>query len=488
MVTKMTEHKEYSLNPRDIPDALLEKYQQSGPRYTSYPTAPQFQSQFDREEVLSHWAETNRDGNGLSIYTHFPFCQTRCLFCGCFTQIGRAGQKHLDYLQGLKGEVDQVFSHIDPSRKVYQLAFGGGTPTHFTAAQLKEYVGHLRNTVEFHPEAECSIEIDPRDNVDAPYLDQLIAMGFNRFSFGVQDLNPEVQKKINRLRDEQHLADIVSYLRRSGIDAINFDLIYGLPAQTPETFAPTIEKVIQYRPSRIALYGYAHVPWIKPHQKVMEKHHMPGPSERMTIFGNSFERLLEAGYQYIGMDHFALPGDELVEALNTRTLTRNFMGYTTRRGLDLVGIGTSSISSVGMTYTQNGKDLLEYANATNGNNSNDSNDSNDSNGSNGLYWEKGLTLSPEDYLRREIILDLFCNFYLDIAAVEKRFDISFFQHFEAELEDLKPMEADQLLNIDHKELKVTPLGRYFVRNICMKFDSYLAKEKENPANRYSKTI
>ena len=262
---------------------------------------------------------------------------------------------------------------------------------------------------------------------------------------------------------------MVSYLRSRGHEAINFDLIYGLPGQTPATFGETVEKVIEYKPSRIALYGYAHVPWIKPHQKVMEKHNLPGASDRMEIFGSAYEMFTEAGYRYIGMDHFALPQDELVTSLETRTLTRNFMGYTTRRGLDLIGIGTSSISSVGTTYTQNAKELEGYNQQQEG-----------------LYWEKGLAMDADDVLRREIIMDLFCNFYLDTESVGDHFELSFNDYFKSELEALHPMVDDGLLKINPHSLEVSQLGRYFIRNICMKFDRYLAKE--NPVNRYSKTI
>lgn len=461
------DNKDY-INPRDIPRQYLEKYHRSGPRYTSYPTAPQFKTEFDPDRIAAGWRVTNSNDNGLSIYTHFPFCRSRCLYCGCFTHIGKSEETKAAYLDALKREVDAVFSIIDPARKVHQMAFGGGTPTFMKADQLTAYVKYLERRVTFDTDAERSIEIDPR-GVDELYLDILVKLGFNRFSFGVQDMDPDVQKIINRVLDERELENRIAHLRRLGVEAINLDLIYGLPGQTPDSFAVTIDKVTELRPSRIALFGYAHVPWVSPHQEAMEKHKMPDPSERMELFGRAFDLLMDAGYRHIGMDHFALPGDELLEALTNRTLTRNFMGYTTRRGLDLIGIGASSISSVGMTYAQNEKIIDTYMGTTNGS-----------------RWIKALELTPEDNLRREIIMDLFCNFYLDTAAVAKKFDIDFAGHFGTELAALESFREDGLIEITDNALAVTETGKFFIRNICMNFDGYL--KKEDPEKRYSKTI
>lgn len=455
----------------DIPRSLLEKYQRSGPRYTSYPTAPQFKTEFDEERITQRWIDTNCvEDAGLSIYTHFPFCRSRCLYCGCYTYIGKGQDAQNSYVDALKRETDYIFSFIDSARPVRQLAFGGGTPTFLPVEVLSDYMNHLDALVSFDPSAERSIEIDPR-SVDESYLGKLLDLGFNRFSFGVQDLDPTVQKNINRSTDEAKLADFIAYLRSRGMHAVNLDLIYGLPGQTPESFSETTAKIIAFKPSRIALFGYAHVPWVSPHQKAMEKHHIPDTEERMVLFGKAFDLLGKAGYYHIGMDHFAQEGDELLNALNDRTLTRNFMGYTTRRGLDLIGIGASSISSVGASYAQNQKELDKYiTNKT------------------GRHWIKALELSQEDLLRRELIMELFCNFYLDIDALEKRFQIRFNQHFAPELEALAPMAADGFLHIRSQELAVTDLGRFFIRNICMTFDQYLKKELQSPENRYSRTL
>jgi len=457
-----------NINPRDIPGELLEKYQSNGPRYTSYPTAPQFTTGIDNKTLIRLWNETNTTNNGVSIYTHFPFCKSRCLYCGCFTHTDQPETIKEQYLEALKLEIDRLFIIVNPSHSIQQLTLGGGTPTHLQPKQLSDYIDHLSKTATFHPEGERSIEVDPR-SVDEAYLEQLLQMGFNRISFGVQDLNPAVQKNINRILAEEKLKDLVTHLRKKGLEAINFDLIYGLPGQTKDSFADTIRKINILRPSRIALFGYAHVPWVSPHQKLMENLPIPNPQERMEIFGIAFDLLLQAGYLPIGMDHFALPHDELVKALNERTLTRNFMGYTTRRGLDLVGIGASSISSVGITYTQNEKNLSSYLD-----------------NSQKSHWQKGLILSPEDTLRREIILELFCNFYLDIPALEKKYSLNFARHFAAELEALKPIEQDGLMQIQKDNLSVTKLGRFFIRNICMQFDQYLTGE--NREKRYSKTL
>ncbi len=458
------------LNPRDIPGQLLKKYHRSGPRYTSYPTAPQFKAPFPVEPLIEKWKETNKLDKPVSIYTHFPFCRSRCLYCGCFTEINHTPEKRRTYLQALKREVESVFNIIDGSRNISQLAMGGGTPTSMTTEELADYVAHLEKYAPVEPYAERSIEIDPR-SIDVHYLDQLLRMGFNRFSFGVQDLDPNVQKIINRQLDEEQLKKLIRHLRKLGIEAINLDLIYGLPGQDLQSFSTTIETVIQLSPSRIALFGYAHVPWVSPHQEAMEKHGVPGPQERMALFGKAFELLVNAGYRHVGMDHFARPTDELISALNNRTLTRNFMGYTTRRGLDLIGIGASSISSVGKSYTQNEKDIQRYM-------------------ENPLppHWIKGLIMSDEDALRREIIMELFCNFYLDKKAVENKFRITFADHFQEQLNELRTMEEDGLLEINDENLTITELGRFFVRNICMVFDGYLAREKEDPGKRYSKTI
>ena len=293
--------------------------------------------------------------------------------------------------------------------------------------------------------------------------------GFLLLSVGVPDLDPTVSRHGTRGMARAVLERALACLHRRGHDAVNLDLMYGLPGQTTESIARTIGRIVEMRPSRIALFGYAHVPWVSPHQKALERRGLPGPEARMALFGTARSRLLEAGYAHVGMDHFARPEDKLIRALEERTLTRNFMGYTTRRGLDLVGIGASSISSVGATYAQNVKEIDDFIERAGG-----------------ATWIRALELTPEDTLRREVILDLFCNFHLDIGAVAARHEIDFAAHFATELEALRPMESHGLLSISATTIAVTPLGRFFIRNICMAFDAYLAGERRE--GRYSRTI
>jgi oxygen-independent coproporphyrinogen III oxidase len=456
------------IGPSSIPKNLLDKYYKSGPRYTSYPTAPQFKGGFDETTVVAEWQKTNAPGGrGLSLYLHIPFCEKRCLYCGCYTESGHSQEDARQYLGAAQKEIGRVVKIIDRSRRVEQLALGGGTPTFLNPELMRALVASLQKNFEFDQAGERSIEIDPR-SVDNGYLDALSGLGFNRFSFGVQDLDPEVQKKVGRMHSEEKLAGLVDHLRGLGHNAVNIDLIYGLPGQTPQSFSKTIDRVCAIKPTRIALFGYAHVPWVSPHQKALESFQIPVPEERVAIFGLAYEQLLNAGYWHVGMDHFAQPADELIGALNKRTLTRNFMGYTTRRGLDLIGIGASAISSVGACYTQNVKDVKQYIDRAGQS-----------------AWVKALVLTGEDELRRELIIDLFCNFFLDMRRLETKFKINFKEHFGEELAELGNMEQDGLVKLNEKSIEVTELGRFFIRNICMTFDQYLG---DATGAQYSKTL
>jgi len=458
------------VGPRQVPGDLLERYQKSGPRYTSYPTAPQFTTDFDRAAVLDRLLAGNHtEPTGLSIYLHIPFCRTRCSYCGCYTLLGYGEDETRRYAKSLLAEVDWWLETCDPSRPVRQLALGGGTPTFLTPDTMRYLCEGLQSKLQFAPDAERSIEVDPR-GVDSDYLDLLLELGFNRVSFGVQDLDPRVQKNVNRILPYEKLVGHFDHLAARGLSAINLDLIYGLPGQTVASFERTMERVIALRPSRIATFGYAHVPWVSPHQKELEGLGIPGPALRMELFGLAYDMLADAGWRHVGMDHFSLPEDELVKALDSRTLTRSFMGYTTLRGLDLVACGASAISAASGTYTQNVKAVPEYLRREGGD-----------------RWVKGYVLDFEDELRREIIMDLFCNFHLDIRQVEEKFDIRFSDHFAAELEAMKPLVEDGLLVVAEGELAVTDLGRFFIRNISMTFDTYLRREADT-SRRYSKTI
>jgi oxygen-independent coproporphyrinogen III oxidase len=457
------------INPAGIPGVLLEKYNTRGPRYTSYPTAPQFKPEFNRDNVVREWKRSNTsDFPDLAFYIHVPFCRRRCLYCGCTTEVHHNQATHSHYVSEVLRELDGISDLIDTQRKIGQLALGGGTPVELNHSDLNHLIGGLNKKYRFRTHAEQSIEIDPR-HISVDTLDFLIDIGFNRFSFGIQDLDPSVQRNIHRELDFKKIDILLNHLRKRQCYAINLDLMYGLPGQTAESVADTINKIVTLRPSRIALFGYAHVPWISPHQKALEKFGLPTANERLMLFGTAYDALLDAGYLHIGMDHFALPDDELIKALSNRTLTRNFMGYTTRKGLDLIGLGASAISSAGCTYTQNIKSVAEYLGR-----------------SSGSRWWKALVLSNEDVLRRDVILELFCNFHLDIREIEKRYDLSFKSHFSNELEELREFIGDELLFVTEETISVTALGRYFVRNICMTFDQYL--KKNNGSGTYSKTI
>ncbi len=457
------------ISPRTLPRELLDRYQTSGPRYTSYPTAPQFQAEFDLAGMLGRFAESNQKGTGLSLYVHLPFCKSRCRYCGCYTLLGYEESGRQQYVQALLDQADWVVSHLDASRPLEQLAMGGGTPTSLAPETMRKLVEGLQSRFAFAPGREQAIEVDPRW-VDADYLDLLLDLGFNRVSFGLQDLNCDVQQAINRVLPYEAIEAHMNHLRSRGLDALNLDLIYGLPGQTPETFAQTIGQIISLRPSRIATFGYAHVPWVSPHQKELEAYGLPSTEVRMELFGLAYEMLLDAGWRHIGMDHFALPEDELSLALESRTLTRNFMGYTTRHGLDLVGLGASAIGSVNGTYVQNEKAVPTFEKATGAE-----------------RWVRGYVMSDEDLLRRDVILDLFCNFHLDIRRIEAAHGIDFVTHFSRELKDLSPMRDDGLVTWDSNEILVTHMGHFFVRNIAMIFDEYLRQEGPREG-RYSKTL
>jgi oxygen-independent coproporphyrinogen-3 oxidase len=450
--------------PSTIPADLLEKYNRSGPRYTSYPTAPQFSEEFDVTEVTERWREADRS-RGLSVYVHLPFCAHRCLYCACTTEIGHSVETRQGYVEDLARELDRVVELLGTGREIHQLALGGGTPTHLTPPQMSRLVAELRSRFVFPSGGERSLEIDPR-HVDEEYLDLLLELGFNRFSFGVQDFDSCVQQKIRRETDPVKLSGLLEHTRRRGQSAINLDIMYGLPGQTEESFSRTIDKTLDLRPTRAAVFGYAHVPWVSPHQKALEKHQIPGPELRAALFGMAYDKLTDAGYVHVGMDHFALPEDELVKALRGYTLTRNFMGYTTRGGRDLVGVGASAISSVNTTYTQNLKTVADYRGRVSD------------------PWFKALLMSQEDVLRRELILQLFCNFRVDLKSLGERHGLDWGVHFSDELGALQGFREDEMLDVTNGVLEVTDLGRFFIRNICMTFDQYLAPGK----GRYSKTV
>lgn len=459
-------------NPANVPKELLLRYATSGPRYTSYPTAPKFKADADPAEIYNQWVVSNCQvgPQSLSFYVHVPFCEKRCRFCGCFTSIPKDDSVTDRYLESLKKEFQLVSSMVDPERPVKQLSFGGGTPTYLTPDRFDRMMREMKEIWKYSDDAEISVEIDPR-TVTKAHVDVLLSHGFNRFSMGVQDFNPDVLEIIGRPQSIEDTTNLVSMLKEKGHNAINFDLIYGLPGQTLKSIKNTALKTVELSPSRIALYSYAHVPWMKKQQKVLEKYSLPNAEEKLALFGAAYEIFVNAGYIPVGMDHFAKADDDMVKALQSRTLHRNFMGYTTRRGLDLIGFGVSAISSVNRTYVQNTKDFEHYHNSMDDDT---------------MAMERGYFLSLEDEIRRNLIIDLFCNFYLDKKDFSEKWRIDFDQKFASELKRLEPMQDDGLVNLSKQTIEITPLGHAFIRNVCMVFDEYLEQNAEE--RRYSQTI
>lgn len=441
-------------------EPLLQKLDTSGPRYTSYPTAPQFTEEFTVADWLAALERCRSDRTAaapLSLYLHLPFCETRCNFCGCNTIITQNHALLTPYLEALHQEIALTAERVDRDRPVVQFHLGGGTPNYLSPEQLTGLAGHVRSFYTFAPDAELAIELDPR-TFTSGHADTLAALGFNRYSLGVQDFDFTVQEAINRPQSIAQTRWTVRALRERGARAINLDLIYGLPHQTAESFAGTLTVVRELRPSRIALYSYAHVPWKSPAQRRFgELPRLEGPA-KFALFLQAFHALLEEGYVSIGFDHFALPEDELAQAAQERTLHRNFMGYTTRRGTDLLGHGVSAISDLGDTYAQNVKKLPDYYSAI---------------GRGEPPTHRGYTLTRDDALRRELILDLTCNFRAEIPAFEEEWGIAFQNYFAEDLERVQPLIADGLAVLTPEALEVTPIGRFFIRNLCMAFDRYL---------------
>ncbi len=451
---------------------LLRRYNVPGPRYTSYPTAPMWKENFsakDYERILAESAAAARPAP-LSLYFHLPFCEKLCFFCACTVVITGSHHTFEDaYLETVERELAWVARAAGQKREVVQLHWGGGTPTYFPPALLERLGEAIRARFALAPDAEIGVEVDPRVTTRA-HLETLARLGFNRLSMGVQDFDPRVQEAINRIQPFAQTRDLVRAARDLGFPSINVDLIYGLPHQTPSSFSATIDRVLEIAPDRLAVYSYANVPWMKKHQNVLAPH-LPDEATKFGTFRTALERFTAAGYEYIGMDHFARPDDELSRARAGRTLHRNFQGYTTKAGTDLIGLGMSAIGSIGRHYVQNRRELAEYRRAV---------------ADSGAATFRGARLTDDDELRREVIQSLLCHGVVVKATIEGRFGVRFDEVFAGALEALAPCVADGLVILDAREVRATALGRIFLRNLAMPFDSYLGDAAEKPV--FSRTL
>jgi oxygen-independent coproporphyrinogen-3 oxidase len=452
--------KDLFLHSTGVEDALLERYNLSGPRYTSYPTAPVWRDDFKAEDLVTLLNTSKKTSASLpySLYIHLPFCESRCHFCACNVVVTKQKQHAERYLQLLFQEIDLLVPYLDLNRPVMQLHLGGGTPTYMTPEQLERLWDKLTQHFNIHAEAEISLEADPRVTTKE-HLMTLARLGFNRISLGVQDVDPTVQVAVHRVQSIEETQFLMETARAVGFKGVNVDLIYGLPYQTPATFYETVDTIIRLNPDRLAVYNYAHVPWMAPWQNYLPEAEMPKGTDKYAIFRQATKQFLEADYVYIGMDHYAKPEDELAQAWESGDLHRNFMGYTTRAGqAELVGLGLSAISSWQGYYSQNVKKLSQYEQALNANT---------------LPLWRGYSLTTDDLLRQAVIMQLMCQNRLDFASIDARFKITFETYFADALEALKPLEADGLLTIKHRRIEFSPLGRIFSRNIAMPFDAYL---------------
>ena len=455
---------------------LLRRYDRPGPRYTSYPTAPQFHAGFDAGALREQVAQSNGDPipRGLSLYVHIPYCTSPCFYCGCNRIITRDASKGETYLLRLLREIATLAPAFDRDREVLQVHLGGGTPNFLTPEQLGDLLDSLRQQFTFsqRPDRDFSIELDPRF-VRPDEVRKLGALGFNRASLGVQDFDPAVQQAVNRIQSVEETLAVIEACRDAGFRSVNVDLIYGLPRQTLEGFGRTLDTIIEARPDRLAVYGYAHMPELFKAQRQIVAGELPDASLRLGLLQLAIERLGDAGYRYIGMDHFALPGDELARAQTHGGLHRNFMGYTTHADTDLVGFGVSAISRVGDSYWQNHRDILGWEAAVDAGH---------------LPLWRGLTLQADDRIREDVIQQLMCQGEIDIAAIEERHRIDFDVYFADALPRLEVLCADGLLERADGRWTATERGRLLLRIVAMCFDAYLGRPRTDAAPRYSRAV
>jgi len=452
---------------------LLKRFNRPGPRYTSYPTAPIFSKSFTEDDYLAEITATNESGNDndISLYAHFPFCEQLCYFCGCNMRVSHDRSLIAAYNEYLKREIDMLSERVSPNRKLSQMHWGGGTPSYLTPTEIADVGAFIKDKFEFTDDIEASVEIDPRGLTDE-HIAAFRSAGFNRISMGVQDFELKVQEAINRVQSETISRQAVTWAREAGFESINLDLIYGLPHQTLESFAVTVDKVIDISPDRIAVFNYAHVPWLKKHQNLIKTEDLPTADDRLLILQMTIDELTGAGYQYIGMDHFAKTTDELAVAQNDKTLYRNFQGYSTRAGCDVYAFGMSAISQFENIYAQNVKTVNEY-------------------------FEKidigraatsvGYRMTPDDHIRKETIMQIMCHLSIDKRSIEDRFGIDFDRYFADDLPKFSEFVDDGLLEITPENIRVVGQGKMIIRNIAMCFDAYLPQvSAEKPM--FSKTV
>ncbi len=454
-----------------VGEEFLAKYNRPGPRYTSYPTAPVWNDAFGPRDLENVFDEAESAKTPVSLYMHIPFCESLCLFCACNVVIEKNKSVAPPYLDVLKRETERISRSISKDRPVVQFHWGGGTPTYLSPEQIEDLFEFAREHFHFAPDSEIGIEVDPRVTSGA-HLETLRKLGFNRLSMGIQDFHPEVQKAVHRLQPYETTRDLLFSARRLGFDSINVDLIYGLPYQTPESFAHTVDQIIGLSPDRIALFSYAHVPWLKKQQGSFIAH-LPEGLVKFGIFRTGLLKFVEAGYLYIGMDHFAKPGDELAVSQQKRTLHRNFQGYTTKAGADLYGMGITAISGIQSAYAQNYRDIPSWQKAV---------------GERGLATMRGYHLSEEDRLRRAVISRLLCHTVVVKDEISREFGVDFDEYFAEELRRFEPFREDGLVLQENGEIRATWLGRIFIRNLAMVFDPYLEKQQLAAKPLFSKTL
>jgi oxygen-independent coproporphyrinogen III oxidase len=450
---------------------LIRRYDTAGPRYTSYPTAVEFDENFTADSYRQQVELSNQRGGPLSLYFHLPFCDTVCFYCAC-NKIITKNRKHAEpYLANLHKEIAMQAELFNSDRVVEQLHWGGGTPTFISHDQMRELMTVTRQNFNLADDSvgEYSIEVDPRE-ADAGTIALLREIGFNRISLGVQDFNPTVQKAVNRIQSEAETFAVIDAARANGFRSISLDLIYGLPHQTPDSFAETLDKIIAVSPERLSVFNYAHMPERFKVQRQMKSEDLPLPAVKLEILQQSIEQLTAAGYVYIGMDHFAKPDDELAIAQRENKLYRNFQGYSTHSECDLIGLGVTSIGSVGDSYSQNQRTLEDYAQSL---------------GNNELPVFRGITLNEDDKIRRIVITRLICHFSLDIPKIEKELNINFSEYFVDVLPKLEQFYQDGLLTYNKQKIEVLPAGHLLIRNICMVFDRYIQQKTQQ---RFSKVI